>query len=550
MKNKIIVVFSSHLSENDDNIFKNHISSTIGCKHEIFCVKNYNEHSLAEVYNSFIKLTNENFETLPYHPNTVYVFCHNDILFKTKNWGKILLTKFNNSNYGILGVAGTTFLAANGTWWSDFGKAYGIVEHTDSVNDWTTMFSKPINNIQSVVTIDGVFMAIDVEKIKNSFDEDFGKFHFYDLNFCLSNYLEGVDIGVTTDIRILHKSVGQTNNEWEENRIKFAEKFNEFLPIKHISEDKLRVLIACYSFSQLTGSELANFELAKELVKLGCDVTLIAGGISEMMVKKAKKAGFKVFDLVHAPNYKVTSDNKYEFVINEAEFDIIHVSHKPIANIILQLYPNTPCVMQIHSEVIPMLEEPLIHPAIKKYLSIRDSVTDYIKTFGITEENIIPVDNPFDLTRFNTNYTVKENEKKVVLFVGTVDYLRIKMLEDLAKVTLEQDQILWIVGKDNEDRLVELKKLPNVMYFGETDKVEDYMKACDITAGIFKGRTTIEGWLCGKPAWIYYVDRNGEILASEMGTTVPNDLERYSAKNVAEKMLNIYEEVLDYEVIK
>jgi hypothetical protein len=118
------------------------------------------------------------------------------------------------------------------------------------------------------------------------------------------------------------------------------------------------------------------------------------------------------------------------------------------------------------------------------------------------------------------------------------------MLEDLAKITQDSNQILWIVGKDNEDRLVEIKKQSNVTYFGETDKVEDYIKECDITAGIFKGRTTIEGWLCGKPAWIYYVNRNGNILSKSMGVEVPTDLERYSGKNVAQKMLNIYNEIL------
>ena len=535
MKNNIKIVFSSHLTDNENNSFKKHVSATIGAKHEIHCVQNFNEKSLPEVYNSFL---NESVDD-----NILVVFCHPDILFNTKNWGRILLNKFNNNDYGIIGVAGTTFLSENGVWWSDFSKAYGIVDHTDGIKTWTTNFSEPIKNIQSVVTIDGLFMAIDPQKLTSIFDEDFGKYHWYDIPICLNNFLDGVNIGVTTDIRILHKSVGETNNEWEENRIKFCEKFKDNLPIKHISDYNLKVLIACYSFSQLTGSELANFELAKELVLLGCDVTLIAGGISSIMVNKANKAGFKVFDLSHAPNFKITSDNKYEFVTNEKEFDIIHVSHKPIAEIILKLYPNTPCIMQIHSEVIPKLEEPIIHPAIKKYLSIRDSVTDYIKTFGITEENIISVDNPFDLTRFNTNYIFKENEKRVVLFIGTVDYLRIKMLEDLAKITQDSDQILLIVGKDNEDRLVELKKLTHVMYFGETDKVEDYIKACDITAGIFKGRTTIEGWLCGKPAWIYYVDNAGEILSKEF-VKVPNDLERYSGKNVAKKILDIYEEVI------
>lgn len=535
MKNKILVVFSSHLGVDANNIFKNQIKNTVGCKHEIACYENYNQHSLAEIYNEAIQTVSDN--------NTIIVTVHPDVIFRTNNWGKILLSKFNNSDYGILGVAGTTFLSENGVWWNDFGKAYGIVEHTDGIKDWTTMFSKPIKGIQPVVTIDGVFMAIDVEKIKYSFDESFGKYHFYDLNFCYPNYLDGVNIGVTTDIKILHKSVGQTNNEWEENRIKFVEKYKDLLPIKHISEDKLRVLICCYSFSQLTGSELANFELAKELVKLDCDVTVIAGGISKKMADSARNSGFKVFDLVHAPNYRVTADNKYEFVINEAEYDIIHINHKPIGNIILQLYPNTPCVMQIHSEVIPMIEEPIISPVIKKYLSIRDSVSDYIKTFGILDEDIINVDNPFDLTRFNTDYRIKINPKPVILFVGTVDYLRIKMIEDLVKVTQEEDKILWIVGKDNENRLEEIKKLPNVVYAGESNKVEEFVKACDYTAGIFKGRTTIEGWLCGKPAWIYYVEKDGNILAKEF-VEVPNDLERYNGKNVAKKMLDIYESVI------
>lgn len=533
--NKVLVVFSSHFSDEENNKFKKHIESSIGCKHEIVCFKNFNEASLPVLYNSVLK-NNVN--------NNIIVYTHNDVVFRTKNWGKILLNLFNNSDYGIIGLAGTTYMPENGVWWGDFSKAYGIVDHTDGAKDWTTMFSKPINNIQPVVAVDGVFIAINPEKVNNNFDEDFGKYHFYELPLCLNAYTLGVNIGVTTNIRILHKSVGQTNNEWEENRIKFVEKYKEYLPIRHVSEDKLRILICCYSFSQLTGSELANYELAKELSKLECEVTIIAGGVSKYMVNKAKKHNIKVFDLAHAPNYRISPENKFEFVLNEQEFDIIHISHKPIGDIILQLYPNTPAVMQIHSEVIPVLEVPIIHPAIKKYLSIRDSITDYIKTFDISEEDIIMVDNPFDLTRFNTNYTQKKNNKEIILFVGTVDYLRIRMIEDLVKVTDEANQILWIVGKDNENRLEEIKKLSNIVYIGETDKVEDFVKACDYTAGIFKGRTTIEGWLCGKPAWIYYVEKDGTIIYKEL-VDVPNDLERYNGEIVARKMLDIYEGVLD-----
>ena len=46
----------------------------------------------------------------------------------------------------------------------------------------------------------------------------------YDVDFCFSNYLSGTKIGVCTDIKITHLSIGKTNDEWEKNRVIFAEK--------------------------------------------------------------------------------------------------------------------------------------------------------------------------------------------------------------------------------------------------------------------------------------------------------------------------------------
>ena len=63
--------------------------------------------------------------------------------------------------------------------------------------------------------LDGLFFAIDKTKIKKTFDEDFHGFHFYDISFCFRNYLEGVKIGLTTQIRVTHLSIGQTNKQWE-----------------------------------------------------------------------------------------------------------------------------------------------------------------------------------------------------------------------------------------------------------------------------------------------------------------------------------------------
>ena len=53
-------------------------------------------------------------------------------------------------------------------------------------------------------------------RLPNTEDED------YDLPFCLENYLEGVKVGICTNIRITHKVIGQTNQQWEDNRQKFV----------------------------------------------------------------------------------------------------------------------------------------------------------------------------------------------------------------------------------------------------------------------------------------------------------------------------------------
>jgi len=222
-KDTIIVVFSSHLSDDENNRFIEHISKTIGVNHSVFCYKNFNQYSLSEIYNRAIKEH--------YKPNSIMVFCHNDIVIKTNNWGRLLLTKFNNSDFSIIGVAGTTYLHDNGVWWHDRSKMFGVVEHTDGYNVWVNEYASPkVGYTKPVIVIDGLFMAVDCTNIMHLFDENFKGFHFYDLGFCFPNYLDGVNIGVTNDIRILHKSIGITNQEWEENRQLFIKKYDCDLP--------------------------------------------------------------------------------------------------------------------------------------------------------------------------------------------------------------------------------------------------------------------------------------------------------------------------------
>lgn len=223
MKKKITVVYSSHLSDEENLKFSEHVSETIGVSHDIRCYPNHNEYSLPMVYNMAIQ---------DYHDDeAIMVFCHNDIIFKTKNWGKKLLGKFNNLDYQIIGVAGSTHLPETGRWWDKRHTMMGIVEHSNGLREWVSEYCKPFIGVKDVCLIDGLFMAVDTSDLSHFFDEDFKGFHFYDVSFCVPNWLDGINVGVITDLRILHKSIGMTNEEWEKNRIQFVEKYKEELPL-------------------------------------------------------------------------------------------------------------------------------------------------------------------------------------------------------------------------------------------------------------------------------------------------------------------------------
>jgi len=193
-------------------------------KTEVLIYENDNEMSLAEVYNKGLEESK----------NDLVVFMHDDLIINSTNMAHKINKLFEKfPEYGIIGVAGTTDLV-NGTWWEINKSMEGKMGHTKDGKVWINKYSKEpyIDTLKDVVMVDGVFFIVDKRKIKHTFDTDFKGFHFYDLPFCVNNHLQGVKIGVTTKFDLLHLSVGETNDKWEENKKQFEEKFEEHLPIK------------------------------------------------------------------------------------------------------------------------------------------------------------------------------------------------------------------------------------------------------------------------------------------------------------------------------
>jgi hypothetical protein len=102
---------------------------------------------------------------------------------------------------------------------------------------------------------------------------------------------------------------------------------------------------------------------------------------------------------------------------------------------------------------------------------------------------------------------------------------------------------LWLIGEDKSNYLPAILENPHVKHFPSTWNVEPYVQKCSETAGIQLGRTTIEGWMCNKPSWIYKVDSGGFILNKEK-FEVPSDLEKYYSSNVARKIKEEYIKIL------
>ena len=134
----ISVVFSTR-KDNQPHI--DHIKKTsgLGKKIEVIHYVNDGEFGLTELYNKALKETT----------NNIVVFCHDDIIFNTKNWGRKLKSLFEkNPEYGIIGIAGTTDLI-DGRWWTLKESMNGIVSHQHEGKKWTgpMQFEDPTGKI-------------------------------------------------------------------------------------------------------------------------------------------------------------------------------------------------------------------------------------------------------------------------------------------------------------------------------------------------------------------------------------------------------------------
>lgn len=316
------------------------------------------------------------------------------------------------------------------------------------------------------------------------------------LDELINDDIKRVQIANNARDYVLNKrNVKDISSDWATliNTIADADRKVVIVP-KETNKEKLSVLIPVLRYKELTGSELYVYELARELKKKGHEPAIVSSEPTGEIVDKTRQLGIKVYDWGNI----------------KGEYDIIHGNQKEPTERAQKLIKR-PTVQTIHSEH-PFLER-YESPArnVSHYIAIRQSIKDKYKL-----DNCTVIFNPVDTSRFNIEGTAEDGK---TLFVGTNDPIRGKFIKEL------EGKNAVFVG--------------NGFPIPPQWRIEAYTKLCKQTASVYMGRTTIEGWLCGKPCLIYNPDTETSKL-----TQPPDDLSVFDSSKVVDQILEVYKKVL------
>jgi hypothetical protein len=293
----------------------------------------------------------------------------------------------------------------------------------------------------------------------------------------------------------------------------------------------VRILISVINFRHLTGAELYVYELSRCLASRGHEVSIVSqsGGL---ISQKARAHGVSVYDFTAMPA--------------GLEFDLLHVQELAPAQWAMAAFPGTPAIATVHSQW--PCEEPMIDERIHKYVCIRPEVRDKIVSQnGIALEKTAVVYNGVDTARFNGAGAVTP-ERPMVLFAGTVDPIRRASGMHLIERSIEEDFDVLFIGTRHDTQL-DGELPPNVDWIqGDVWEIDEYVRRCTATAGIVLGRTTIEGWMCGKPGWIYDVDLDGSIKSVDLFPPPHRDLlGQFDIEFMTDQMELLYAETVGHD---
>lgn len=277
----ISIIICSKYESLPDALLQN-IADTVGVQYEIIHIANTsNQHSIFSAYNEGIKRSK-----FPY-----LCFIHEDVLFRSNNWGEKLAIHLQQPDSGIFGLAGRDLVTRIPASWTVKLPGVNIIQSSNNDRKRTKKRFKPKGFDQprrEVILLDGVMLCMKRELMNSiKFDESFSGFHGYDFDICIQSAVKGLKNYVMYDIALEHFSRGNPDVTYYRNLIAIFKKWQNHLP-----------LIGANA-SEKQKTEIAKTEQA---------------GLARLLRKLARR-GFSINEIKSEINYfeKITSGQNSRF---------------------------------------------------------------------------------------------------------------------------------------------------------------------------------------------------------------------------------------------
>lgn len=270
----------------------------------------------------------------------------------------------------------------------------------------------------------------------------------------------------------------------------------------------MRIAHVIRQFFDYSGAEIYVYELAREQLRLGHEVCVAAPIQGGDLRLRMMKVGVIVMQPTQA--------------LAEFKPDLLHIHNAHVVK--EEATEKVPSVATLHDA-----EDSIDRGEIRKWVVVRPELARLVPALAVH------IPNGFDLERFRPMSLPASDRPKVLCIGNFRDKRRLAMLEDLL-VQSEKGEIgLTLVGLGIATRVLRRGATICSMRWD----VENLIALCTHTAGVYVGRTTIEGWLCGRPGWIYDEKGNKELLNPSLGVN-----EKYNIKTVTGQVMRIYQEFL------
>ena len=201
----ISIIICSRKKDIPKRLYQN-IDKTIGVDYEVIVIDNSrNKYSICSAYNEGVRRAKYSY----------LCFMHEDILFKTTDWGKRVISHLSDEKTGIIGNFGGHYIPdffpaiyVDGPITGKFiqGQTINGTYFTNEVSYQTFCKDTSIE----VAVVDGMWFCASKALFDSvRFDEvTFSGFHCYDLDICMQTHAIGKKVKVVLDIMLEHGSPG------------------------------------------------------------------------------------------------------------------------------------------------------------------------------------------------------------------------------------------------------------------------------------------------------------------------------------------------------